>query len=223
MTAAVARNSGSGSFSCPAACFLLLSVCGALVFSSCDTAPPAVASVDSRVIFDYADSVSAPSVRLAVFLQVRKGTSLNRKSEQGILSVSAPDERYVWDCPAVQDAGVSDGGRWVGSAHFLPPPGTALPVGVYRLRYSDASGRRCEESFSVSYPAELAAHDVSAVQGIAERRRKMLSALYRQDGTLLFLGDAADGSQLPEDAGVMRRCVLIDGGSVVCMLPPEDA
>ena len=196
-------------------------LCAAGLFVSCSTGAPSFASIDSRVIFDYADSVSAPSMRLAVFVQVNKGGERSRSDAQGSLSVSAPGTGYVWECTSMQDAGFSGGGWWSGTAAFRPPPGTVLPEGQYQLEYTDAGGRSCRESFSVSYPAELAQQNLSALQRIAESRRQTLSAWYRQDGTLLFFGEDNRNAPLPQDASVLRTCVLIDGGSTVCMLPPQ--
>lgn len=193
-----------------------------LFLFSCSESEADVVSASGTAVFDFADSESAPSMRLAVFLQV---TNEVQRTES--FTVSHAESGYSW---TVAKPGIFTGMNksYAYSANLTAPEGKAIPEGAYSAIYYDAAGNQDEAPFSLSYKKEL-------LDARSENCKELLPgateniAIYDDAGELLFMGKAKASWKTNEAilkdyklAVTKRICYVTAGNTVICLMPSEN-
>ena len=199
-------------------------VCTSLLawtFSSCADAAPELVSVTGTMVFDYEDSDSLPSARLAVFVQ----TSTEVQRVDSLLAVSR-DDGYNWRIDSPQQFKSGDR-QWACYTNLQSAENVRFPKGVYDFQYVDAAGEEAWTSFVVSYPDELFETKSGDIKSVLSSLSDSV-ALYDKSNMLIYFGK--NKSNWNSNANIIREypaavtirhCLSNSGNRVVCLLPAE--
>ncbi|MBQ8680512.1 MAG: hypothetical protein IJ530_12235 [Treponema sp.] len=188
---------------------------------SCAESEADVVSASATAVFDYSDSESLPSVRLAVFVQV---TSDIQRADN--FTISNTESGYTW---SVAKPGIFTGlnKSYAYSLNLNVPEGDSFPTGEYMLLYKDAAGSEDSIRFSVNYDKELLSANSTACKKILSNVTENV-AVYDASGELLFMGKAKsswkNNDAILRDyklARTKRICYVAPGNSIICMMPAE--
>ena len=196
-----------------------------LVFSlalfSCSESEADVVSASGTMVFDFKDTESAPSVRLAVFLQVT-----NEVQRTDNFTVSHEQSGYSWN---VSNPKIFTGlnKNYAFSLNLNAPEGEAIPAGSYSVVYYDAAGNEDTMQFVVNYNSELLSADAENCRTFLENATENV-AVYDETGELLFMGKAKNSWKTNEAilkdyrlAETKRICYVTPGNTIICMMPEE--
>ena len=192
-------------------------------FSSCSNVAPNIDVIQDTVVFDFPDSKSTPSMRLSVFVQ----TAADERKVDSVRLVHDASG-LEWVCNSPRKVGETEKTVWAGYTNFVPATGSSIPLGLYTFHYVDMAGEESQSQFRVSYPESILKCTPENI--LSEiRNYDELVAVYDADGILLYLGPrlenwSGDGD-IKKSYGLaekIRVCYRMEGGSVICMMPPKD-
>ncbi len=179
---------------------------------SCSREQAQLLSAHGKLVFDYADAESKPSMSLSVVLETQGMEGVER------LKIVHNESQYEWES-AFPSVVVSS---WSSYTEFVAVDNAPVPQGAYTVYYTDVGGESYESSFTVHYPEELPAANAADAARIMEAQggvRRVVAA-YAKDGTLLYFDEEKDGWR--ENAVSARICYVLDEGGVMCMLPEKN-
>jgi len=192
-----------------------------LPFFSCADSETDVVSASSTVIFDFKDNDSAPSARLAVFLQV---TNEVQRTES--ITVTNEEIGYIWN---ISNPGIFTGmnKKYAFSLNLSAPEGENIPKGSYKVKYSTADGEEDESIFLVNYNEKLLTSTTENFKEFLTNASENI-AVYDDSDELLFMGKAKStwktNAAILKDyrvADKKRACFVTPGNTVICMLPEQ--
>lgn len=197
------------------AVFLLI-----LFFSSCSTEMPSADYVKATVIVEYNDDNSLPSGRFSVFAGVSSDIRYGRS-----VSVIHEESGLEWNCTEPFVFTSNDSRKWIGSSRFLMPEGFSVPDGKYIMIYEDKGENEVKLSFDLSASDEFMNYKTAQYPGVLKNYKKRI-ILYSNTGDLIFYGEKKNSWKKNQDifaeysnACSSRDCYLVDGGSVLILLP----
>ena len=203
-------------------CTLIFSLLSVLLLS-CSDSTPQVSTVQSTVVFDFADEKSSPSLRLSIFAETQG--DVHRAGE---IRLYHEESGMEWLCKSPQKIAGNDKKSWAGHRNFVSPGEASVPQGRYTLYYDDLSGRECTADFNVSFPQEhtkLKASDFP--EAINGSRTEKLS-IYDASGVLIYWGERKRSwkkdSNILNDYGTAvkyRTCYYTNGSSVAYLMPEK--
>lgn len=200
--------------------FFLLSLFS-LAFFSCAQSDSPVSSAFGTVIFDYKDSDSSPSLRLAVFLEIN-GEAQRAES----FCVRNDEQKCSWNVrkPVIFASGSKN---YVCSLFLSQAQNVGIIGGNYQVSYYDAAGNVSSADFFVEYDSSLLSSTAKDFRkSLPDSKEKV--ALYGEDKELLYMGDFKgtwkDDEAILRDyklAQSKRICYVTPNNSVICMMPEE--
>lgn len=201
---------------------LLVLVC-LFSFPACSNVDLEIVDIQSTLILDYPTDTSLPMMRLSAFVQT---SSDERKAER--IRILHEESGLEWVCNNPRRVGESDKSVWAGYTNFVPATGSVFPQGKYALYYTDMNGDEVSFKFTISYPESLSSTTADLLKSSVKNMEEVI-ALYDKDGELIFFGPRAENWDTDGDiknsyglAQKIRLCYKLNGGAVVCMLPPKD-
>lgn len=212
------------------ACFTsFIALLASLPLAACADSAPRVSGAEAVTVFSYDSAEAMPNVRLAVFACV--DSDVRRVDSIQLLP---PDGEYDWTLReplTIMGRKDDKNGMWAGGTSFVMPNGETFPSGVYRVKYTDAGGEEVVCFVTVEGGEEMASLDAQAVGKMDKDNAQEKVAVYDQSGVLLYYGEkknewkaqgaAAELWQDIEGAAEMRECVVLKGGAIICLLPPQ--
>ncbi len=191
--------------------------------SSCSNEMPSMDYVKATVIVEYENEDSLPVGRFSVFA----GLSSDSRYAKSI-SVHHEDSGLEWNCFEPFLFTSADSKNWVGYTKFQLPRGFSVPEGNYKMTYEDKGENEVSLSFDLSPSDEYMGYKASQYPEVLKNYRKRM-ALYSNTGDLLFYGEKKKNWKKNQDifadysnACVSRDCYLVEGGSVLILLPSVD-
>ena len=112
-------------------CTLIFSLLSVMLFS-CSDSTPQVSTVQSTVVFDFADEKSSPSLRLSIFAETQG--DVHRAGE---IRLYHEESGMEWLCRSPQKIAGNDKKSWAGHRNFVSPGEASVPQGRYTLYYDD--------------------------------------------------------------------------------------
>ncbi len=189
---------------------------------SCSNANPDITTVTGSVIFDYADSESAPSVRMAVFAQ-----NTSEVQRVDLIEARHSETNLVW---RVSQPRIFTGSskNFAGYTNLLPREGQNIPQGKYEFLYVDAAGNEDTGTFTIEYSEDLLTSTSGQVKGIIHRPLTENLAIYDETGTLIFFNKKKknwknnnDISHALRNAYTVRQCLFTADQKIICLMPPQ--
>lgn len=201
--------------------YLFAFVTAVLLFSCADSAP-VINSIQTSVVFEFKDDVSLPEQKLSLFIQTDEINRVEKIRAEHIKS------GLEWNIFNTEKINTKDNKKWAGYTKLVPASGSTIPVGKYSVRYTDASDKECESFFIISYPNEYAEKKASDFPAAITDKYSNYLAIYAADGTLIayernkskWTDFQSVKNEVPMAAKI-RRCYIIDNGSIIIMMPFE--
>lgn len=193
-----------------------------VLFASCSNANPDITTVTGSVVFDYADTESYPSVRLAVFAQ---NTAEVQRADR--LEARHIESNLVWK---VKNPRIFAGSnkQYAGYTNLLPREGETIPQGAYDFLYVDAAGNEDTGRFMISYPEELLTSKSSEARKFITKTVSDNLAIYDENGMLIFFNKRkknwktnSDIEREMRNAFTVRQCLNTTDQSIICLMPPQ--
>lgn len=201
---------------------ILILTLSVLVFISCSETTPVINSIQTSVVFDFADTENNPSQRLSLFIQTDEINRLEKISAEHLQSGL---EWNVFDAKKISS---KDSKKWAGYTKLVPAYGSSIPSGKYSVSYTDAADNKCESFFSISYQNDFLEKKASDFPEAIKDKYSVYVAVYSADKTLLsyerikkkWTDIKAIRDEIPM-ADSIRKCYVINNGSVMIMMPFE--
>ena len=153
-----------------------------LFFFACSSSDANILSVMGTVVFEYADTNSAPTSRLSVFVQTE-----NEAQRAESLKITNRKNRYTWYVSSPILIG-SSSRQWVGYSFLEIPPETVIPSGTYDVEYTDSAGSEATATFSISYKQELLSSPCTEIRNIVKGILTENTILYDDNMNMLYYG-----------------------------------
>ncbi len=202
----------------------VLVLCGLWILSvplvSCSDSEPKLVSAAGYVIFDYADEDSFPTQRFAVFLEA--SSDVHRAAS---ISVTSRENSYQWNChePTVFS---SDSRMWAGFSYFVSPLGTAVPKGLYDVRYVYSGERFYDSVLSLDYKSDIMTCKAGGLEKLLGNCKEEI-AVYDENNVLVYFGEIDSSWKTPKkifstfrNSASYRKCIVDSSSNSICILPP---
>ncbi len=201
---------------------VLFAALSILCLISCSDSAPAINSIQTSVIFDFEDEESFPSQRLSLFIQTDEVNRLEKIQAEHLRS------GLEWNVFDARKISSKDNKKWAGYTKLVPAYGSSIPVGKYSVRYTDAADKQCESFFAISYQNDFLEKKAADFPEAIKDKYSVYAAIYSADGTLIsyerFKKKWSDMKSIRNEipmADSIRKCYVINNGSVMIMMPFE--
>lgn len=189
---------------------------------SCSDAAPSINSIQTSVVFDFADEENTPDQRLSLFIQTDE---INRLEKIQAVHLQSGLEWNVFDARKISS---KESKKWAGYTKLVPAYGSSIPVGKYSVRYTDAADKECESFFVITYQNDFLDKKASDFPGAIKEKYSVYVAVFSADNTLIgyeklkkkWTDIKAIRDEIPM-ADSIRKCYVINNGSTMIMMPFE--
>ena len=201
----------------------LLLAAGLMFFVSCSQNLPDIAATDYSVIFDYADDITPPSVRLSVF--AASSSDVRRYQRIKITSVESD---YCWDTQELTKLEADDT-QWTGCTNLVAPENEKLPTGTYEVTYFNADEKEYSLTIDVKYDIQF--YDVllpALPEVMSKKRGAEKIAIYDKEHIMIYFGDRTEEFITTRDiwnryreAATYQVIWYADHGNIICITPEK--
>lgn len=199
----------------------ILLITSVLYFSSCSQNTPEINNINYSIVFDYSDEDSLPESRLCIFAETNSDV---RRTEQII--VESLETGYIWNINDIINTEYENI-QWCGNTNLVVPANKMIPKGKYRITLINADEKQTDIVMNINYDEEfynLKSDDVENEMVKINGNRR--TAIYDQDGVLIYYGDRTEDLQTTRDiwnqfreADCYNDIWSTPGQFLICIMP----
>lgn len=201
---------------------IILSLAVSLFFFSCANSVPSMSSATAFLVCDFKRADLEKDLRLAVFAETENDV---RRTDSIKITNDADGLEWLVTQPVfIKNARQS---QWTGYTQLVYPDGKRIPPGIYRILYTDATGKTDEITFSVNFSDKIYTAKISDFPQIFENNFSEKIAAFDENENLVFYNVKDANWQTDKDifaaltnAAYIRKCYISTNSSVICVLPP---
>jgi len=164
-----------------------------------------------------------PTMRLSAFVQ----TAADERRVDFVRLVH-DSSGLEWKCSSPRKIAENDASVWAGYTNFVPATGELIPQGQYSFYYNDMAGEESRTRFTIVYPETLPKTPANLFLSTFSSRDEIM-AVYDKDDTLIYFGKRKENwtsnNEIKSTYGLaekIRICYKMNGGGVICMMPPQE-
>lgn len=202
---------------------IILSLAISFFFFSCANSVPSLSSATAFLVCDFKSADIEKDLRLAVFAETENDV---RRTDSIKITNDADSLEWLVTQPVFIKINAYQS-QWTGYTQLVYPDGKRIPPGIYRILYTDATGKTAKITFSVNFSDKIYTAKISDFPEIFEENFNEKIAAFDEKENLFFYGLKDENWKTDKDifdtlttAAYIRKCYISTNSSVVCVMPP---